>query len=295
VKKLRVVFLAIASAAPLLTQAAAGASDATSTAASMQSMAIPSHGSSLLGVFYLAAGAGPHPTAILFHGFPGYEQNLDLAQAMRAHGWNVLAMHYRGSWGVKGDFSFAHCAEDADTQVQFVLNPENAAKYRVDRGRVIVIGHSMGGFMAASAAAHNKQIAGAVLISAWNIGADFETRRHLGNGPPSLEKEAAGLEEHNNLAPLAGTSGLTLAREIHDHQSALNFNNLAADVAPRPALIITSNEGLAPSDHVLAEAFRAAGDSRVVERHWDTDHSYSGERAALADAILEWAGGVLSK
>jgi uncharacterized protein len=275
--------------APLLAQTASVTGHATDLPASMQQMAIPSHGSTLLGVFYLAAGSGPHPTVVLFHGFPGFEQNLDLAQSMRARGWNVLAMHYRGSWGVKGDFSFEHCAEDADAQVQFVLNPENAARYRVDVGRVIVIGHSMGGFMAASATAHNKQIAGAVLISAWNIGADFEIRHHAGNETPSIEKEAEGLGDHNDLAPLAGTSGLALAREIYDHKSALNFNNLASAIAPRPALIITSNEGLAPSDHALADALRNAGDGHVTERHWDTDHSYSGERAELADAILEWA------
>jgi uncharacterized protein len=37
----------------------------------MVSMALPSHGADLLGVFYLAAGDAPHPTAILLHGFPG--------------------------------------------------------------------------------------------------------------------------------------------------------------------------------------------------------------------------------
>jgi predicted alpha/beta-fold hydrolase len=94
--------------------------------AAIQQMVLSSHGSNLLGVFYLAAGAGPHPTAIIFHGFPGFEQNLDIAQDLRAHGWNVLAMHYRGSWGVKGSFSFEHAAEDADTQVRFLLDPATA-------------------------------------------------------------------------------------------------------------------------------------------------------------------------
>src|SRR6185437_11429703 len=98
----------------------AGTSSAAKPAATEQ-MAIPSQGENLLGIFYLAAGAGPHPTAIIFHGFPGYEQNLDIAQFLRARGWNVLTMHYRGSWGVKGNFSFEHSAEDADTQVRFVL------------------------------------------------------------------------------------------------------------------------------------------------------------------------------
>jgi uncharacterized protein len=284
-----VLAVAVLLAVPLAAQTSAGNSLPVPTPASMQQMILPSHDNMLLGVFYLAAGAEPHPTAVILHGFPGFEQNLDLAQALRAQGWNVLAMHYRGSWGVKGDFSFAHAAEDADAEVRYVLDPANAKKYRIDLHRVIVIGHSMGGYMAASAAAHNPQVAAAVLISAWNIGADYESRRHLGSDPPTVENEAKELERDSNLLPLSGTSGEALAREICDHPQELNFDNLAPAIASRPVFVITASEGLAPSDHALVEALRKAGDVHVSERHWDTDHSYSGERAELSNAILQWA------
>src|ERR1700721_1446167 len=75
---------------------------------------IPSHGMEMNGLFYLAGGAGPHPTIVLLHGFPGNEQNLDLAQAIRRAGWNVLTLHYRGSWGSPGKFSFSNALEDSD-------------------------------------------------------------------------------------------------------------------------------------------------------------------------------------
>jgi pimeloyl-ACP methyl ester carboxylesterase len=267
---------------------AQAANSAPATPAAMQQIILPSHGSNLLGVFYLAAGAGPHPTAIVFHGFPGFEQNLDLAQTLRAHGWNVLAMHYRGSWGVKGNFSFEHAAEDADTQVRFLLDPANAQKYRIDTHRIVVIGHSMGGYMAASAIAHNPQVAAAVLISAWNISRGYKNRRRPGEAPLTVKEEAEAIGLDSNLAPLAGTSGLALAREIQDHRQALNFLNLAPAIAPRPVFVITASEGLAPSDHAMAEALQKAGDTHVTERHWDTDHNYSGQRAELADAILHW-------
>lgn len=270
-----------------------GAPAAAHPAATRQ-MVLPSHGVMLYGIFYLAAGAGLHPTAILFHGFPGYEQNMDIAQDLRAHGWNVLAMHYRGSWGVKGNFSFEHSAEDADVQVSYVLDPENARRYAIDTKRVIVIGHSMGGFMAASAAAHNKAVAEAVLISAWNIGAAYSSR-HGGGSAADIAAGAKELAQDNNLLPLSGTSGEALAREIYDHHSALNMNNLAAAIAPRPVFVITANEGLEPMDHAFAEAVRKAGDSRVTERHWDTDHSYSGVRAELSNAIVEWTQANLPK
>jgi pimeloyl-ACP methyl ester carboxylesterase len=267
----------------------AAATPSAAVPAATQEMALPSHGSTLLGIFYLAAGEGPHPTAIIFHGFPGYEQNLDIAQTLRAHGWNVLAMHYRGSWGVKGTFSFEHAAEDADTQVQFVLNPTNAQKYRIDTHRVIVIGHSMGGYMAASAIAHNPQVTAAVLISAWNISRGYKNRRRPGEGPSTLKEEAEAIgRDNSSLVPLAGTSSMALAREIQDHRQALNFLNFAAAIAPRPVFVITASEGLAPTDHALAEALTKVGDTHVTERHWETDHSYSGQRAELANAILQW-------
>src|SRR6201989_2642904 len=81
--------------------------------ATMTYVRIPSHGALLNGVLYTASGASAHPTVMLFHGLPGNEQNLDLAQALRRAGFTVLTMHYRGSWGSPGSFSFAHCAEDS--------------------------------------------------------------------------------------------------------------------------------------------------------------------------------------
>lgn len=64
----------------------------------MEVLHIPSGGVEINGVAYLAGGAGPHPTLVLLHGLPGNEKNLDLAQAVRRAGWNVVTFNYRGSW-----------------------------------------------------------------------------------------------------------------------------------------------------------------------------------------------------
>jgi hypothetical protein len=81
---------------------------------------------------------------------------------------------------------------------------------------------------------------------------------------------------------------LDLAREIHDHLRELNLLNLAPAIASRPVFVITANDGLAPSDHAVTDALRKAGDVRVTEQHWDADHSYSGVRPELVDAIERW-------
>jgi pimeloyl-ACP methyl ester carboxylesterase len=256
-----------------------------SAPASMVQLSVPSHGENLLGVFYLAEGSGPHPTAIVMHGFPGYEQNLDIAQALRRAGWNVMAVHYRGSWGVKGTFSFAHVTEDADAEVAFLLDPAIQAKYRIDPNRIALVGHSMGGFAVASATAHNPHVAGVVMISAWNIAGPFATL------PATAEDAAVAkfvqAQTKNDLAPLAGCTAETLGHEVFQNRTTLNFLSLASALASRPVTIITSDDGLALDNDKLLSALEKAGDKHAKGLHIATDHSYSDHRIALQQAILE--------
>jgi uncharacterized protein len=116
-------------------------------------------------LFYLAGGAGPHPTMVLLHGFPGNEQNLDLAQAIRRAGWNVLTLHYRGAWGSPGIFSIAHVLEDGDAAVSFVRRPDIAEKCGIDTQRIVLAGHSMGGFASAAHARADERLLGVVSVN----------------------------------------------------------------------------------------------------------------------------------
>src|SRR5271155_2808225 len=138
--------------------------------ASMQTFQIPSHGSLLNAFVYVAAGAGPHPAVVLLHGFPGNERNLDLAQDIRSVGWDVLYFDYRGSWGSPGDFSFSHGIEDTAAAINYLRTPEMAGILRLDPQRIVLLGHSMGGFMAVQAAAADVGIMGVALISAADFG-----------------------------------------------------------------------------------------------------------------------------
>src|SRR6201999_2527091 len=109
--------------------------------ATMEVVHIPTHGLLINGVLYKAAGAGLHPTVVLYHGLPGNEQNLDLAQAMRRDGWNVLTLHYRGSWGSPGKFTFQNCIEDAAAAVAWLRDPNTPQAAGIDPKRIVVIGH----------------------------------------------------------------------------------------------------------------------------------------------------------
>lgn len=254
--------------------------------ASFVEIVVPSHGGQLLGAFYLASGAGPHPTAIIYHGFPGYEQNLDLAQAIRRAGYNVLAVHYRGSWGVSGNFSFQHVIEDADAEVSWLSSAEVAAKYQVDRARIVVIGHSMGGYAALSAAAHNAGVAAVISISGASLGHRFVDWKS-----EDKDKAIAQYASRANpvdLLPLAGTSANALGGEVFDHRNEWDFLKLSPALGKRPVLLITANDGTGPNSEALFQALKLAGNTHSAHVEIKTDHPFSDHRIALETTILNW-------
>jgi len=254
--------------------------------AGMQSFQIPSHGAMLNAFAYVAEGAGPHPVVILLHGFPGNERNLDLAQTIRRDGWDVVYFDYRGSWGSPGDFSFTHSIEDTQAAIAYLGDAANAKKLRADPSYIVLIGHSMGGFMARYVGAQDPAIKAVGLISAADMGVD-----RVQSLKPDQQKEAiARLAAHfaaEGMAPLAGCTPESLAKEVLANASAWNIPNLAPKLTTRPLLVITSDDGLAPSNEVFVTALRKAGATDLTTVHMTTDHSYSDQRIALEKAVLE--------
>jgi pimeloyl-ACP methyl ester carboxylesterase len=255
--------------------------------AAMLSFQIPCHGKPMNAIAYLAAGAGPHPVVIVLHGFPGNEKNLDIAQAIRRAGWNALYFNYRGSWGTPGVFSFASAIEDTQTAIAYLRDPANATKLHIDPKRIALVGHSMGGFMAAYAGSHDSAILGTGLISAANFhdwaGGDLKPEQEAGNRS-RLTKSLAD----NDILPLAGCTAESLADEMLSHRKQWNFVDYAPMFGKRPLLVVTSDDGLVPGAAHLAEAVRKSGNTRVTEKHFSTDHVYSDQRIALQATVLNW-------
>lgn len=247
----------------------------------MEVLHIPSGGLEINGVAYLAGGAGPHPTVVLAHGLPGNEKNLDLAQAIRRAGWNVVTFNYRGSWGSPGTFSFEGNLADAKAVLAFVRDPANAARLQIEPRRLVLAGHSMGGWVTALTAAQDPQLAGAVLISAADVG----RRGATAAAKPTIAKAMA-----SDMESLAGTTPEKMADEIIAISPRLSFNaEVARGLAGKPVLVLTSDDGLAPSAEALVKAIQAGGGKPQVSLHHEaTDHSWSNKRIALEAAVIDW-------
>jgi len=263
------------------------ARDAANPAA-METMQLSSHGALLNALVYIAAGPGPHPVVVLLHGFPGNEKNLDLAQALRRAGWDVLYFDYRGSWGSPGDFSFTHCIEDTQAAIAYMRDPANAKKLRADPARIVLIGHSMGGFMANYAAAQDPKIEAVVMISAANLGGMRARREAPQSSDEDAVKSIAAALAAEGMAPLAGCTPESLAQEIIANHAQWDFATNAPKLATRPILVITSDDGLAPENEAFVAAAKKAGGTKINAAHMATDHSYSDHRIALETTVLEW-------
>ena len=259
----------------------------TGPRATMETMQIPSHGALMNALVYVAAGAGPHPAVILLHGFPGNERNLDLAQDMRRAGWDVLYFNYRGSWGTPGDFSFTHGIEDVAAAIAYLRQPEVAKSLRLDPNRIVLMGHSMGGFMAVEAAAADPAIKAFATISAADMAGRMQGMLGKEKRPDAIAAMASGLADEG-MAPLAGCTPTGLANELADHVASWPFMGKVDALKSRTALIVTSDDGLAPDNNRFAAALLQAGDRHVTTVHLPTDHAYSDQRIELSRAVLHW-------
>jgi acetyl esterase/lipase len=244
--------------------------------AKMAVLHIPSHGVSINGLIYQPSGAGPHPTLIICHGLPGNEKNLDLAQAVRRAGWNAVTFNYRGSWGNPGVFRFAQTIEDAAAVLTFVRDPANAARLRIDTRRIVMAGHSMGGWVVAHTAANDRGLIGVILISAWNAGRQ------------SASHQAAVAEMADNMESLAGVTAETMASELESNAKAFGLENIAEGLTQAPLLALTADDGLAPDTDALVKAIEAKGGHKVKAIHVATDHGWSDRRIFLESTVIGW-------
>jgi ribonuclease BN (tRNA processing enzyme)/acetyl esterase/lipase len=241
---------------------------------------IPSHGAKLYSVIYIASGPGPHPTVLMLHGFPGNEKNLDLAYSIRRAGWNVLVPFYRGAWGSGGTFSFTNALEDAQSSIDFLLAPENVKRFRVDPARIVLVGHSMGGFVAAYATAHEPKVFAVALISPANLGP--ASARQRANDPKFWERW------NDNASRLVGTTAQQLVQEVDSDSPKWNYTNCVSLLKDRPVLILEADDRNTSDNQELANYLRRAGDTKVAEAHMQTDHPFSDHRIAMQAAVVNW-------
>ena len=244
----------------------------TVSPAGFQELQIPSAGSLLQGFMYKANGSNPHPLLLLLHGYPGNERNLDLAQAVRAHGWNVVYFNYHGSWGSQGTFSFRHCVEDVKNVITYLK--QNATKFQIDPNQIALFGHSMGGFVCLKALQENPEIKKGFVLSAWDIYKDISSLPS--EGLAKREKEA------DDYFVLNKKSGKELFAPVFTDTDFHDLQNAAQPLAGKQVLMLDEHQ----RNEKLAGIIQKANHNYFDYQVWDTDHSFTNKRASLIKMVL---------
>lgn len=254
--------------------------------ASGQGVQFENHGSVINAQLYRPPGEGVHPTVVLLHGLPGNEQNLDLAQAMRRAGWTVITFHYRGSWGSGGRYSLRGGVDDATALLTLLRRSPTAKAWGVDPSRIVLVGHSYGGYVAASAATTSPQILGVALIAPWDI--SFTARAW---GPlPEDRRQAVGLETFDDVdGRLTGATARSLTADVMREGANLDLTKLAAPLARGSLLIVTATRDTDDDKAIgLLAALNQATPEHLTVQNMTTDHGFNDHRIALQATLLHW-------
>ena len=235
---------------------------------------IPSANSQLAGLIYRANGVQKHPTLLLLHGYPGNERNLDMAQVVRAHGWNVIYFNYRGSWGSAGNFSFKNCVEDVVNVVSFCKKYQDSLK--IDTSNIVLFGHSMGGWVCLKALQQLPGIKKGFALSTWNIGAGFKN--------VSTEKEMLRRANYAGSYFVLNTSLKDLFTPVIQDNAFFDLGNDGNSLVNKQIIMLDEH----PGNKQLADTIKDLNKSYFNYNVWQTDHSFTNKRVSLIKKVLEF-------
>ncbi len=244
-----------------------------------------SRGERLNGFLYTVGGDEARPTVVLLHGYPGNEKNLDVAQDLRRAGFNVFFFHYRGAWGSGGEFGFRHVIEDVASALAMLR--DRADTYKVDTRKLLLVGHSMGGFAALHGAANDTSVICVAGLAAWDVG---ETARLFATDASLL---SMWRDYSDSLAMLAGWDGAKAVREMTANMDTFSLRLLAPRLPGRSVLLIAADRDAAVPANVFHEPMVAAfrENSAIDLEHMvlSGDHSWSWNRETLSQLVVRWA------
>lgn len=245
--------------------------------AGMTELFIPSGNSMLAGFIYRANGAQKHPTLLLLHGYPGNERNLDLAQVVRSHGWNVIYFDYRGSWGSQGKFSFKNCVEDVVNVVGFCKKYQDSLM--IDTSNIVLFGHSMGGFVCLKALQLLPGVKKGFALSTWDIHKDFKKVLNA--------KELAAMADNPDAGPKYFVLNASFKEIFNPVLTDRPYFDLAAGaqtLADKNIIMLDEHAG----NKSLADAIKAANTAWFDYEVWPTDHPFTNRRVALMHKVLDF-------
>jgi esterase/lipase len=249
----------------------------------------------LKGKFYVAAGESIFPTVILLHGFPGNETDvLGIGDKLSQSGINALTFNYAGSYQSQGTTSLENNQKDIGAAFDFIRQPDNIRKFKIDTTCIYLGGWCHGGGMALAYAASHPEVT-TVFSIAGNDLAEF-MRSYVLNS--ELKKMVDQMFEEMITSPAAvkfdkGALPKEMAETgIEKMNPIFDLKKNAPHLAKKDILLIGGwNDVQTTIDQFLLPLYRALQKEkaqRVQIATFQDGHYFKNTKDDVARMVVEW-------
>jgi esterase/lipase len=230
------------------------------------------------------------PSVILLHGFPGSQSSpLGLAERLNAAGFNILVFNYQGSYSSEGNFSFDNCIDNVNAALNFLLDPANQTKFKIDTSKIVVCGYSFGGTIAIESAMYNEKVR--YIISIAND-----------DHSVSIKRAATDLEFRENYRQFVGKSFEPTGPFRGDLKSQMEFNIQNVDrydlvknaekLKTKKVLFIVGWQDktsfLELNTLPLYRKLQQLNAGNISIKGFESDHRFSNEIDDITNTIIDW-------
>jgi pimeloyl-ACP methyl ester carboxylesterase len=223
---------------------------------------------------------------------PSREQSLALALAKA--GYDVARFNYVGTWANTGLFSWIGGVRDTEGVLRF-LRSDASKGLGVDASRVVLVGHSYGGWVALMTAARDPAIHCVVTMASANLGVGGKRIRDNGE---AYRRSVAFYEEvlSDPKHPVRAVSATSLADETIEHADAWDLRNSAPQLRSRQLFFIGAGQdrfvpGAIYIQPLIDELQRLNAPSVRTAIIEGVDHDFEPHGTEVNELIASWIAG----
>jgi len=247
------------------------------------------------GKFYISEGIGPFPTVVLLNGFPGNESDvLGIGNLLSESRINALTFNYSGTFKSHGLTSFENQQKDIQSAFDFIRQPENIIKYKIDTNLIYLGGWCHGGGMALAYATCHPEITTVFSIAGNDFG-EF-MREYVSN--PEMQKMIDQMFD-NMIYPKGSIRFEKGALPKEMAETGIDKMNPVFDIrknaqvlAKKDILLICGwDDAQVTIDHFTLPLYRELKNEKAKNLKivaFQDDHYFTNSRKELAQTIIDW-------
>jgi uncharacterized protein len=259
-------------------------------------------GIELKGKFYHSEGAGYMPTIILLPGFPGNENDvLGLGNKLCQSGYNTLTFNYSGTFKSQGTCSWDHAQSDIEAAYNFLFQPQNIEKFRIDTSSIFLGGWCFGGSMALPYASVHPEITAVFSIAGNDHGEwmrEYVRNPEMKNTVDKMFDDLAVPKGHVRFE-INETPAEIAKRGLENMNPLYDVRKCAQSLASKDILLIGAwNDELTTMEQIVLPLYRALQKEKaqhITIVAFQDDHWFRSTRDELAHTLVGWLKAELAK